>query len=180
MDTSTSLKGAIIKSDGKSASEIASIYNDYKNSKNFPAILIKLMHETPLQKGATWLLKKYIEDNSLRDKDLIQSIYKVCDTLLESESQLHILQCIPHLSISSKQKYPVAKFINKGLGSDNKFVRAWSYGAFFEQSLQHPEFEKEMIEHTNHALTNESASVKARLRQTIKKHHFWKFYFFKD
>ena len=85
------------------------------------------------------------------------------------EARLHILQCMPYLPITKPEKKQVALFLRCCLTDHNKFVRAWAYSGFYELSIQYPEFRKEAMQFFDMAEKDEAPSVKARIRNVMKK-----------
>lgn len=67
-------------------------------------------------------------------------------------------------------KYCYGKsYLNVCLEHDNKFVRAWAYIGKFELSVQYKEYKLETMVLLEAALQNEAASVRARIRNIMKK-----------
>lgn len=155
--------------DGKSTDELGEIYCNYNMQSDFIKEIVGLIEEVSYQKGAIWLLKKWLEsDNQLEDR-FIRSIYGSLPVLDCRESKLHILQCIPYMPIKPECKGAVESFLRVTLTSSNKFVRAWSYNGFYELALQYPEYVEETKQFFELALRDEAASVKARIRNIMKK-----------
>ena len=81
----------------------------------------------------------------------------------------HILQCLPYLAIPKKDKDKVQRFLRKCLVEDNKFLRAWAYNGFYELAVQYPEHVEETKQFFEMAMRDEAPSVKARIRNMMKK-----------
>lgn len=154
--------------DGKSTDTISSIYNQYVNSKVFIPTLVTLTKSTQLQKGATWLLKKYCENALKLSDNHIVEIYQNTCSLTSWEAKLHILQCISYMPIKHVSVKAVEIFLRQCLSERNKFVRAWAYHGFYELATQHPTFQQEVKAFFEMALRDEPASVKARIRNILK------------
>lgn len=155
--------------DGKSADDIADIFKRHHSKALFIDTLIKLIDKPASQKGATWLLKAWFDDARSINQKQASSIIDGIDRLDHWEAKLHILQCMPFLTISQQQKLPVEQFLRATLTDKNKFVRAWSYHGFYELARQHPEYQDEANTFFAMALRDEAASVKARVRNIMKK-----------
>ena len=155
--------------DGKSADDIGTIYENYHRKQEFVDTVLKLIKDVSCQKGATWLLKKWLESGKQLDNRCIQEAYDALPELEDWESKLHILQCIPFMPIEKHQKDNVESFLRVTLSDTNKFVRAWSYNGFYELAMQHPEYAKEAKQLFEVAVRDEAASVKARIRNIMKK-----------
>ncbi len=154
---------------GKSAADIGAIYERHCALQGFSERLIELIHSDDLQKGATWLLKKYLESGGTLDNKQISTIYNSLSALQQWETKLHVLQCVPYMAIASGEKRRLENFLRKTLTDSNKFVRAWSYNGFYELARQHPEYVAEAKQFFEMAMRDEAASVKARIRTIVKR-----------
>lgn len=161
------LKEAIAKWDGKSSSVIAQVYHDYHKEKAFSGSLIGLTNQAFLQKGATWLVKKYLESSEELSANETNNFFDLLAKLEHWEAKLHVLQCLPFLIITETNKAKLEGFLRQTLLSDNKFVRAWSYGGFYELAAQHKGYEDEVTQLLEYALKTEAPSVKARVRKLV-------------
>ena len=163
------LRAELLNWDGRTAADIADIYQRYKAVEGFHRCLITLMGEEVSQRGATWLLKRYLQDGGYLGALEIASIYKLLPVLAHWESRLHLLQSIPFMPIAKTEKITVERFLRKSLSDDNKFVRAWAYSGFYELSLQYEEYREETTTLMEMALRDEVPSVKARVRKIVSK-----------
>lgn len=150
--------------DGKSSSDILSIYDRHKGHHGFARKIIELSQKAEYQTAATWLLKHYLEsDQNLAAKE-VKKLFKALSTLKSWGSKLHVLQCIPYMSIGRSQKKDVEAFLRLCLSDSNKFVRAWAYNGFYELACQHSEYKEEAKLFLELAMKEEAPSVKARIR----------------
>lgn len=154
--------------DGKSASDIGVIYNRYSEEDNFVPSLIKLSGYKEFGKGATWLLKRHLENKHKLNIDEVAAIYKIAPSLDDWEAKLHLLQSICYMPIGEDEKNAVELFLRNCLIDTNKFIRAWAYNGFYEISLQYPEYKKEAKSFFEMAMRDEAPSVKARIRNIMK------------
>ncbi len=159
----------IIAWDGKSTDDISSVYEKYHSKPNFIDNILSQIHDVSIQKGGTWLLKKWLESGNKLKVEHIKIIYDSLHVLEHWESKLHVLQILQYMPIDSVQKTKVESFLRITLTDDNKFIRAWSYNGFYELASQHPEYMEEVKQFFEIALQDEAASVKARIRNIIKK-----------
>lgn len=155
--------------DRKSAIDIQAIYDSYHKQSNFTDIIIKLSLTKAHEKGATWLLKAWLESGNMLRKSQISKIYKSLNQLEHWEAKLHVLQAIPFMPITDTHKNNVYNFLRITLTDHIKFVRAWSYNGFNELSRQHPEYLAETQQYFEMAMRDEAPSVKARIRNIVKK-----------
>jgi len=164
-----SVKTEIEQWDGKSANDIGVIYERHCYDSSFISEIIALVGNVSLQKGATWLLKRYLEnENRIADGD-VSRIFERLGAIGQWESKLHILQCLPFIPITKSEKRKVEVFLRNCLVDNNKFVRAWAYNGFYELAVQYPEYEKETKQFFEMAMRDEAPSVKSRIRNIMKK-----------
>lgn len=155
--------------DKKSTTYISDVYANYCHSNSFSSELITLMEQESLQMGASWLLKKHLDNGAILDSKESSKFHGLLNKLEYWETKLHVLQCIHCTKIQKSQRKKIEAFLRKCLADTNKFIRAWAYNGFYELSKQHKEYQMETKELLNMALRDEAASVKARVRKCIAK-----------
>ncbi len=155
--------------DGKSINDIGDIYDRHCHDPTFISEMITLVSDVSLQKGATWLIKRYLENENQIGKSEIISIFQKLELIEQWESKLHILQILSYMPIGRPQKKLVEVFLRDCLAGDNKFVRAWAYNGFYELAMQYPEHKKETRQFFEMAMRDEAPSVKSRIRNIMKK-----------
>ncbi len=154
---------------GKSADDIRVIYKSHHAMPDFSSTVIKLLKESVYQKAATWLLKTWLESGNKLDNSQIKVIYGFLNKLDHWEAKLHVLQSMPFMPIEKTERKNVENFLRITLTDHNKFVRAWSYNGFYELATQHSEYVNETKQFFEMAMRDEAASVKARIRNIMKK-----------
>ncbi|WP_086930070.1 hypothetical protein [Agarilytica rhodophyticola] len=163
------LSKEILMWDGKSADSITYIFKKYSKKSLFEKDLIDLISSEDTDKGASWLLKKWLESgNNLAEKD----VKNLCGKLLELqnwETKLHILQSLPYLDFNKSECLTIYAFLKSSLTNSNKFVRAWTYNGFYELAARFPEYTEETKKYFDMAMKDEAASVKARIRKILKR-----------
>ncbi len=163
-----SLKDEILNWDGKSANHITSIYEKHLHSSGFVDQLIEFCKFSELQKGASWLIKRYCELKGCLNEQQVLEILGLLKKLEHWETKLHMLQIMPYFSIPVSAKKPTEHFLRHCLEQNQKFVRAWTYNGFYLLAKQYPEYQQEVKQFLEMGLTDESASVKARIRNILK------------
>ena len=163
------MKQVLTNWNGKSVDEIGEVYGRYASTHSFIAQLVQFMSQKPLQKGASWLLKHHFEEGQKLILIEIKQIYQLLPELVHWESKLHILQCIPFMPIEVSQAAQVHEFLHVCVSDKNKLVRAWAYNGFYELAVQHKAYKTEAKQRLEAAMTDEAASVKARIRNVMKK-----------
>ena len=162
------LRQGIAEWDGKSAHDIGRLFRRHAGEDRFASEVLSLLPAPELQNGASWLLKKYLEEGGTPSAAMARSAYGSLSKLTHWEARLHLLQCIPYLPITVAQKPRVEAFLRDCLVDDAKFVRAWAYGGFHYLAEQYPEYRHEKEQLFEMAMRDEPASVRARIRQVLK------------
>ncbi len=155
--------------DGKSADIIKHIYQSYHKQPGFSDLIVRLINDVSYQKGATWLLKAYVESGNQLKQEQIKAVFVLLHKLEHWETKLHILQCLPFMPVGNTERKKLEIFLRKSLADSNKFVRAWTYNGFYELAMQYPEYQEETKQFFEMVMRDESASVKARIRNIMKK-----------
>ena len=163
------IKQEIAAWDGKSAADIKLIYEAHNADSNFVDNIVALSFTQAYEKGATWLLKAWLEAGNTLEQSQIAKIYGSLQQLQHWEAKLHVLQSIPFMPIAAAESNKVYNFLRLTLSDQNKFVRAWSYNGFYELSTQHSRYLDETKQYFEMALRDEAPSVKARIRNIMKK-----------
>ena len=169
MSTSTqSLTEWIIGWDGQSADDIRRIYQDCHQHQDFLSQLLSSLARDKVQRGASWLLKHYLSRGHVLHAAQTNEIYTVLFRLTDWQTKLHILQAMLYLPISVETAASTAVFLRRHLSDENTFIRAWAYNGFYLLSQQYPAFKTECDKLFAMALEDESAAVKARIRNAKK------------
>lgn len=163
-----SIQQAVVDWDGKSADDLTAVYDQFGDEPAFLSDMISLISGVSCQKGASWLLKRYVEDHGSLCVSDANQIYELLKGIAHWETKLHLLQCMPYLPITKSYVKRVEFFLRECLVDQNKFVRAWAYNGFYELALQHVEYQPETKQLLEMAMQNEAASVKARVRNIMK------------
>ncbi|MBW9271272.1 MAG: hypothetical protein K1566_16655 [Candidatus Thiodiazotropha sp. (ex. Lucinisca nassula)] len=167
-----SIRKMLEKWDGKSIGEINRLYDLYRTDDAFITLILPLFKQRDCESGATWLLKRYLEDQKCIDDSLLDEIFKSLASLNHWQSKLHLLQCLSYFKISKTNKRNLELFLRECLMSNNKFVRAWAYNGFYELAVQHPQYREETKTFFEMAMRDEAPSVKARIRNIMKQGSF--------
>ncbi len=163
------IKQEIAAWNGKSADDIRVVYLAYREQPDFADSIINLIEDERFQKGATWLLKAWLEFGNRLEISQISKIYGLLYKLKHWEAKLHLLQCISFMPIETTDINSIDTFLRATISDTNKFVRAWTYNGFYELAKQHPEYKEEVKIFFEMAMRDEAPSVKARIRIIMKK-----------
>lgn len=165
----TTLAEEIGSWDGKSTAALQSAYERYCAEGDFVATILAHMADVNLQRSATWLLKKHLEMGNPLSAGDCGAIFGRLSVQEHWESKLHILQCLPYLNILEEDIVGLEKFLDACVKSDNKFVRTWAYNGFNELSLCFPRYREKVDGMLARASISEAASVRARIRNILKR-----------
>lgn len=128
--------------------------------------------EAKIQVGATWLLKQWQDD----DEPLIEQAGGTLVNALKAtghwEVQLHLLQILSQIQIPQKSLPSLYKLIQTLLLNDNKFVRAWTLSTLASVANQKDSYRNDAIALLQIAEQDDSAAVRARVRQ-LRKRFAW-------
>ena len=162
------IEEALREWDGKSFDGIDAVHGRFHDDPRYIPEILTLTEVQELQKGTTWLLKKYVETGGVLTQEQITAVYRLLPTFDNWEAKLHILQIMPQMPIPDSHHKSIADFLRECTGSDKKFVRAWAYNGFYELAKQYPQFQAEVTQLLDAAMADEAASVKARIRNILK------------
>ena len=151
------------------AAYVLEIYGRYAHTPSFISELTLLISQETTQSGATWLLKHYLEAKQPLGQAYINEIYRALPLLVKWDAKLHVLQSIQFMPIANSVNGRLHTFFHACLTEKNKFVRAWAYNGFYELALQHLEYIAEAQTLLESAQQEEAASVKARVRNILKR-----------
>lgn len=154
--------------DGKSAAALQSAYERHHAEEDFIATILEHLAEVKSQRAATWLLKKHLESGNALTAAECRAIIGGLSLQEHWESTLHMLQCIPHLNFVEEDCAALEEFLEAGVRSDRKFVRAWAYNGFNELSLRFPRYRQKTDRMLARAGESEAASIRARIRNILK------------
>lgn len=121
------------------------------------------------KRAGVWLIKHMLEAGEKltfsETKKLLQT-FKVNDYW---DIRLNILQSFKYLSLDDQLLLEIEKEIIECNGSDNKFLRAWSYEGLYYLSKVSEPLEMLFNEKVNEGFQRETGAVLSRIRQIIKK-----------
>lgn len=165
----TTLSDDIGSWDARSAAALHPIYERHRAEENFVATLLAHFIDVESQRAATWLLKKHLEAGNSLSAAERRTVFGVLSAQVHWESRLHILQCLPYLDIREEDCAGLEKFLDACIKSEKKFVRAWAYNGFNELSMRFPRYREEVDGMLARAGESEAASVRARIRNILKR-----------
>lgn len=165
-----SLKDTVAAWDGKSVKAIAEIYNANKTDLTFGSRLIQSLGDPECERGITWLIKHHLEQGWLpQSTDETSAVLNALPHTTHWEARLHVLQCLPYLTIPLDQVKPLQGHLQNAILDDAKFVRAWAYHGLYVLASQHPDFQEIAGDILKKARETEAAaSAKVKIRHALK------------
>ena len=113
-------------------------------------------------------MKRHLELGNPLSVGECRSILGSLSVQQDWESKLHLLQCLPYLSIPDEDRVGLEQFLDTCVRSDKKFVRAWAYSGLGELALRFPQYREAVDGMLARAGASEVASVRARIRNLRK------------
>jgi hypothetical protein len=155
--------------DGKALEPIEGIYTRYQATPRFLAKVIALFGDADCDRGATWLVKRHLENGHAVSAALTRKIVAQLGALIHWEAKLHVLQVLPSLPVAVGDAEDVARWVRGCLTDDATFVRAWAYNGLHVLAVQHPAYQTEARTTLEAALREgQPPSVKVRIRKALE------------
>ncbi len=163
------LREQLLKWDGKHTDFLIEVYVKNQMQSNFLNDIIHLyIKYADLEHATTWIIKYFVYNGNELDQSQTKQIISKIGQLEYWESQLHVLQLISKMSLTSKNVEFMEPSVNSMMESEKKFVKASAYEAYFEMVKLIPKLKDEFIVKCETALEKESASIKSKLRKIIR------------
>ena len=160
------------KWDGKHTAFLKAVYTINNKNPLFIDDLISIYStNAELEHAATWLIKHHIDLGERLHKEKLGHLLKKLGKLNHWESQLHVLQLVPKVTITQEHAQLIEPEVRKLLQSEKKFVKAVAYEAYFEVVKLFPELNNEFLLICEDAFEKESASVRSKLKKLITAMH---------
>lgn len=156
--------------DGRSAADIAALAQTFGQQPGYLQDLLTILRrrEPELERGASWLLKRAVEDGAQIPVRTASALWRLLPDFKHWESELHVLQLIPHLEVAPSVREELAQFLRSRFDSKRIFLRAWAFGGF---AILGERFPKDCADEASNliakALVEEAPSVRARLRRVL-------------
>ncbi len=154
--------------DEASVAYLQAVYQRHSERAGFVSDVVEFLGDCALQKGASWLLKRYLQAGKPISGADTAMVFGRLHAIEHWQSKLNLLQSLSFMEIGEMQRKSVEAFVRHCLADDNTFVRAWAYDGFYRLAMQYPEYENEVKLFFDMALRDEAPSVKARIRNIMK------------
>ena len=163
------LEQKLLAWDGRDTQYLADLYQAQQSTKGLiDELIVCLKSGGQAQLGASWLIKRHLEQGHKLSKKHTSEIFSNLSELDHWGAVLHILQSMPYLTLAPEHRSEVERFVRNKLSDPNKFVRAWAYNGIYELAKAFPDFQTQAKQFFEMAMRDEPASVKARVRNILK------------
>lgn len=162
------IEDLLLEWDGKHTDFLKSIYLENIERKTFFDDITDLyLNNKELEHSTSWLIKHHFDNGYILRDEQIENVVNKMSELTFWGSKLHLLQILPKIELSKKQADRIEPEIRRLLTSENKFLKAAAYEAYFEIAKLFPELKNEFKILCNERLSRESASVKVKIRRIL-------------
>lgn len=169
---STSLHAALEAYDGKTVATLEAIHGGCVGSASLLDELIEITVDTEspanVQAGATWLLRRYLQDGHAPTASGIERLAAGLAHIEHPWACLHLCQAMDPMAVPARHADAFATFLRRCLDMPSKFVRAWAYDGFFRLGQHHARFEPEALALLVKAQEEEAPSIRARVRKILQ------------
>lgn len=132
------------------------------------ACILATDQEGRIAAGATWLLRRWLEEGRPPDPNALAAISRRLDEVSDPWARLHLVQALPSIRLPREFVEPWADLCRTGLGADAPFLRAWSLNALVHLASVDPVLASEARGALEAALADPKASVRARARRIVE------------
>jgi hypothetical protein len=150
------------------ATELGSAPGDIPREVWAEACLLAADREGRIAAGATWLLRRWLEEGRLPDPGALAAISRRLDEVSDPWARLHLVQALPSIRLPRELVGPWADLCRTGLGGEAPFLRAWSLNALVHLASVDPTLLPEARAALDAALSDPKASVRARARKIVE------------
>ncbi|GEM_PF-570356 len=157
------------KWDRKHADYLIKIYQGHEDDHGFIDQVISIyLHHSSLEHATTWILKHFIDKGNKLSESKQNLILSKMGELDYWESQLHVLQIIPRMSLTLENAEKIKPIVHGMMHSEKKFVKAAAFEAFLEIVKLFPELKADFSLFCERAIEFESASIRSKVRKVIQ------------
>ncbi len=169
----TKIDKSIVKSlssyDGKRVAPFLLIANELSIRPDSLEIAVSIIESTePNAKvGGTWILKHLLELGIDARNDLCNKVTLWLESIYEKDVRLHLLQILNLIEIPPSLHDELYATGVEMTTDKNTFIRAWAYNLIGLIANNNSRFESDARIRFRNALKHESASIRARIRNSV-------------
>lgn len=120
------------------------------------------------KRASTWLIKEALKSGIKLSEAQTRKLLDEFMHIEDWETKLHILQSFQFINLSHYSTDHLYEALKYTLHSDIKFLRAWSYDAFYRLALVDQNYQKLFHDQLTWGMENESGSISARIKNIVK------------
>ena len=154
--------------DGKDTALLAALYQKLQNHDDLASALIDLLGQVDCQKAAGWLLRQHLKHDVILDETESDDLMRSLKLVQDNTARLNLLQSLDHVVIEDRNVDRLIWFLDDCMQSGHTFIKAWSYHGYYCLACQHPGYRDQVTQMLEMGLTDEPASVRARIRHCLK------------
>lgn len=164
-----SLRHSLLDYDGRSTATLEVAADRYRHDRAAIDQCVELLDSPDghTSTGASWLLKRWLEEGVTLSDDQIRAIADRLDELGSHWAALHLCQSIRFLEISDEFTPAFRTFLERCNSSERPFLRAWSMDGLVRLAASRPDIEDLARERLQAAMSDGAASVRARARRLL-------------
>lgn len=168
MTLSDILAAAISEYDGRSPGILTEVAHRHRDDPGYVDALVDLSAhaERLICEGATWLLKKALEEGAEPTREQIAALVEALPAIKAWQAQLHLCQSIAMLEVPPACRLRLAAWLRDRIGANRPFLRAWALDALYR--IEGPTDQMRSL--LDRMATDEAASVRARVRGLRRNH----------
>lgn len=122
------------------------------------------------QIGATWVVKHWLDSGCPLPEPVGRELLTLVGYFDAPTATLHVLQVFDRLPIEAVDSELIIGRLEALSEADHTFVRAWAFSAMVVLANRYEGLRESVLDRIELARTEDSASVRARLRQMSKKY----------
>lgn len=117
-----------------------------------------------LQVRATGRIKCAVKKGTLLPSPLVARLVELLSEEAPWQAHLHVLQMLGDLEIPADSAEALCDCLQSYITQKNKFLRAWAFSGLHRLAFLYPQYRPAVLPILDRARSEESASVRARLR----------------
>lgn len=165
-DTYMVMKQVLSAYDGKAISLLTELAVRVHLRPDYMMTLIALMGrgEGHVSDGATYLIKRALEEGAHLDDDQMDALLANLPALSAWQAILHMCQSVRLLTLMDEHADPLAEWLAGHLDHARPFIRAWSVDGLCHIGERFPAHHARAFAALEAARADDAASVRARVR----------------
>ncbi|MEM7416441.1 MAG: hypothetical protein AAF389_13135 [Gemmatimonadota bacterium] len=123
--------------------------------------------EPHVSAGVSWLIRRWLQDGAALSSEALEEMAAQLSHIGHHWARLHVCQTMAHLDVPESLAPAFATFLRSAIESERPFLRAWGTDGLVRLAEQHPDLRVDARRALDAALSDGSASVRARARRIV-------------